>query len=275
MRTILLWFAVASLLSIAAPLLAGPPLVTDDPETPGANGYEADISDEVAKTRGMLAVAAPYVDLNYGRLDNDEFAIQFPLVDFVDPEDGSPHAGVGDILLGYKYRFLEEDKVGFSASVYPQLLVPTGNKQLGIGEGLTEFQDTAQVGKHFFDKKLFVYAQTGYFTCLSGSQFNAFDYGLAAEWEVNKKFSIMGEVGGMDYPGRGMPDDPFFNIGFGYKFSDNVALIGSAGRGFRDDVFDTPEFTSYLGFQFTGSFNKDKKSDEGGNPNPAGEKKED
>jgi hypothetical protein len=72
-----------------------------------------------------------------------------------------------------------------------------------------------------------------------------------------------------------MPDDPFFNIGFGYKFSEHVSLIGSAGRGFRDRMSDTPEFTSYLGFQFTGSFDKDKKSDEGDKDSGApGEKKE-
>ena len=264
--------AGAAVLWVATSALAGPPLVTDDPGTPGANGYEANFSDDITKTRGMLAVAAPYVDLNYGRLENDQFKLELPLVNFVDPEDGSPHAGVGDILLGYKYRFLEEDKVGFSASVYPQLLLPTGNKQLGIGAGLTELPETAQISKHFFDKKLLVYADFGYWVCLTGSRFNTFQSGVAAEWEVTKKLALMAEVGDFDFPGHGMPDDPFFNIGFGYKFSEHVALIGSAGRSLRDRDFDVPEFTSFLGFQFTGSFNKDKKSEDAGNPNPAGEK---
>jgi hypothetical protein len=273
-RAISCWFAAVGLFAIAAQLLAGPPLVTDDPGTPGANGYEFNFSDDVTKTRGMLAVAAPYVDLNYGWLENDQLKIELPLVNFVDPEVGAPRAGVGDILLGYKYRFLEEDEYGFSASVYPQLIVPTGNKQLGIGAGLTELPETAQVSKHFFDRKLFVYAEAGYWACLSGSQFNTFQTGLAAEYEVNKKLAVMAEVGDFEYPGHGLPDNPFFNVGFGYKFSDHVALIGSAGRSFRDRDFDVPEFTSFLGFQFTGSFNKNKKSEDSGNPNPAGEKKE-
>jgi hypothetical protein len=271
---ILCWLAVAGFLSLAAPLLAGPPLVTDDPGTPGVNSYEVNVSDEVIKMPGLLEIAAPYVDLNYGRLSNDQFKLELPLVNFVDTDIGPPHAGVGDILMGYKYRFIEEDEWGFSASVYPQLIVPTGNVQLGLGEGLTEMPETMQISKHFFDKKLFVYAQAGYWICLNGSRYNAFDYGLAAEWEVNKKLALMGEVGGMDFPDHGFPDNPFFNVGFGYKFSDHVALIGSAGRCFRDSDIFVPEFTSYLGFQFTGGFNKDKKGEESGNPNPAGEKKE-
>lgn len=256
----------------AIPLFAGPPLVTDETGTPGANGWEVNASDNVTKTRDDLTVAAPYLDLNYGHSEYDQFKAEFPLVNFVDPEDGGqPHAGVGDILIGYKYRYLEEDQIGFSASFYTQMLLPTGNKELGIGQGLTELPELFQVSKHFFDKKLYVYAETGYYFSLSGSRYDAFDYGLAAEWEVNKKLSLMGEVGGMDFPGHGMPDNPFFNIGFGYKFSDQVSLIGSAGRSFRNREFDVPEFTSFLGFNFTGSFNK-KSGAGGGNPNPAGEK---
>jgi hypothetical protein len=271
--------AVVAALLLASPALAGPPLVTNDPDTPGANGYEFDVSNDVTKTRSSLTVAAPYLDLNYGFSDHDQITAEFPLVNFVSPEDGEPTAGFGDLMLGYKYRFIDEKEYCFNASTFPQILMPTGNKTTGVGQGLTELLLPVEVSKHFFDKKLYIYGEVQYYLSLSGSRFSSLFSGIAAEYEVNKKFAVMAEFADFTYPEHGLPDDPFFNVGFGYKFNDNVALIGSAGRSFRDREFDVPEFTSYLGFQFTGTFGKhkegeDKGGEEGGNPNPAGEKKE-
>lgn len=271
---ILIWLAAIGFSLLAAPLLAGPPLVTNDPDTPGANGYEFDVSNDVTKTRESLTMAAPFLDLNYGANDHNQFTAEFPLVNFVSPEDGEPTAGFGDLMLGYKNRFFEEKDLGVSISTFPQVLIPTGNKATGVGEGLTELLLPLEFGKHFFDKKLYIYGEAQYYLSLSGSRFNSFFSGIVGEYEVTKKFAVMVEFADFDYPQHGLPDDPFFNVGFGYKFSDNVALIGSAGRSFRDRELGVPEFTSYLGFQFTGTFKKDKNAEENGNPNPAGEKKE-
>ena len=270
------WSAAACLLLAPTLLLAGPPLVTDDPDTPGANGYEVNWSTIVTKTRTDLTVSAPYLDMNYGSAENNQFKLELPLVNFVSPEIGEPTAGIGDTLVGYKLRFLDEKEAGFNASTYPQLLVPTGNSKLDIGQGLTNLFLPVELSKHFFDKKLYVYGEAGQSISFSGSRFNYSYLGIAAEWEVNKKFTLMGEVGDFNYPGHGDPDNPFFNVGFNYKFSEHVALIGSAGRSFRNEQFDVPEFTSYLGFQFTGSFKKEKKDDEDKDKaGAAGEKKED
>jgi hypothetical protein len=178
-------------------------------------------------------------------------------------------------MLGYKDRFFDEKDIGVSVSTFPQVLIPTGNKATGVGQGLTELLLPLEFGKHFFDKKLYIYGEAQYYLSLSGSRYSSLFSGIVAEYETTKKFSVMAEFADFDYPKHGLPDDPFFNVGFRYKFSDDVALIGSAGRSFRDREFDVPEFTSYLGFQFTGNFKKDKKSEDSGNPNPAGEKKED
>jgi hypothetical protein len=275
-RAILRPFVAAALLLVAAPLTAGPPLVTNDPDTPGANGYEFDVSNDVTKTRDALTMAAPFLDLNYGTNDHNQLTAEFPLINFVSPEDGGePTAGFGDLMLGYKDRFFDEKDIGVSVSTFPQVLIPTGNKATGVGQGLTELLLPLEFGKHFFDKKLYIYGEAQYYLSLSGSRYSSFYSGIVAEYEVTKKFSVMAEFADFDFPGHGLPDDPFFNIGFGYKFGDHVALIGSAGRSFRDREFDVPEFTSYLGFQFTGNFAKDKKSEDAGDSKPAGEKKED
>lgn len=277
---IFIGFLAAAIILRAAHLQAGPPLVTNDPDTPGANGYEFDVSDDVTKTRYVLTQAAPYLDLNYGTNDHNQFTAEFPLVNFVSPENGGePTAGFGDLELGYKDRFIDEKDYGISISTFPQVLIPTGNKATGVGEGLTELLLPLEFAKHFFDKKLYIYGEAQYYLSLSGSRYSSLFSGIVAEYDATKKLSLMTEFADFTFPGHGMPDDPFFNVGFGYKFSDNVALIGSAGRSFRDREAGAPELMTYLGFQFTGTFKKhkegdDKGGDESGNPNPAGEGKE-
>ena len=263
--------ALLLLLAFAGRATGGPPLVTDDPETPGLHGWEVNVSDDVEKTRERLAMDAPFLDINYGRTENDQLRIQFPLARFIDPEEGDPHAGVGDLAMGWKYRFLDEEKFGFAASVYPQMILPTGNRHVDVGDGRTELFLPMEIGKHFCDERLFVYAEGGYYQSFNGAADDAWDYGLAAEWKWTKKLTVMGEVGGRMFPNGGEPDDPFFNLGGAYHCNDTVAIIGSAGRSFRDRSSGAPEFNSFLGFQFTwGAEKKDEEKDDAEKNNEKG-----
>ncbi len=257
--------AAVVLLAAATALRAGPPLITDDPETPGEHGWEVNISNDVFKTRDRLLVDAPYVDLNYGTQENNQWRLQFPLVRFSDDIPGEPHGGVGDLAFGYKYRFVDEKEFGFSMSVYPQIVTPTGNRHLDVGDGHTIVILPTEIGKHFFDEKLFVYAESRYNLCTDDPEVSGWYFGVAAEWTPceDKKLTWLGEIGDFTFPDGGAADDPFFNLGAKYKFSETVALMGSAGRSFRDRSTGAPEFMSFLGFQFTwGAEKKDEEQDD-------------
>ena len=155
-------------------------------------------------------------------------------------------------MIGYKYRFLEEDEgIGWQVSFYPQISGPTGNQDVGIGEGNTELQIPFQFGKTFIDDRLYVNPEVGYNVVFDDATLNSWKYGLAAEWKVSEKLEVMGEVGGLVFPQDGEPDNPFFNFGLEYILSENVALLGSAGRSFRDRQDGTPDLTALLGFEFT------------------------
>ena len=43
-----------------------PPLVTDDPETPGAGGWEINITSSIDSSRDETSIEAPLFDINYG-----------------------------------------------------------------------------------------------------------------------------------------------------------------------------------------------------------------
>ena len=241
---------IVALLLGGAKLLAGPPLVTDDPETPGRGGWEVNLSHNSERTRDEFVMEAPLVDINYGFRENDQFKVEFAVLS-LDPEDDRSHWGISDLLIGYKYSFLDEEEAGWMASFYPQVAAPTGNRHLGLGSGSAELLAPFQVGKHFFDERFFAYAEAGYNVVFDDPDAGSWKYGIAGEWKTTEKLQIVGEVGGFVFPNDSDPDDLFFNLGAKYKLSDHATLIGSAGRSFRDQSAGTPEFMSFLGVQFT------------------------
>ena len=109
-------------------LVAGPPLITDDPGTPPQHGWEINIANIMAKSKDEFVVDVARFDINFGLSDNSQLKVEFP-VRFVDCQDYGGNCGVGDLSLGWKYRFCNEADQGLMASFSPQLLTPTG-KQL-------------------------------------------------------------------------------------------------------------------------------------------------
>jgi len=227
---------------------AGPPLVTDDPETPGRGGWEINISNNIERTRDAFLMETPRFDINYGLLENDQWKIEFPVL-YLDSDEHGSHSGMGDLLLGWKYRFLEEKDRQFMASIYPQLLIPTGNEGLGLGGGNVEALFPLQIGRHFLKGKVFVYGEVGYNVVLSASEANRWKYGLAAAWGATEHLELMAEVAGLAFPGGAEPDDTFFNVGFKYDFTKRTSLIAAFGRSFHDVNRGTPDLLTFVGLQ--------------------------
>ena len=123
----------AVLLAIALPTAAGAALPLDTEDTGTTERVEVEVATFYQSApdgdSGDLAVA-----VNVGLLGNLEVSAAGTLaVD--DPADGGARGGLGDSLLGVKYRFLDE------AAPWPALLarvtlqVPTGDETRGLGEG--------------------------------------------------------------------------------------------------------------------------------------------
>ncbi len=235
----------------------GPPLVTDDPETPGRGGWEINLSHSIEKTRDEFSMETPLIDINYGLLENDQWKIEFPVL-FLDAEDDRGRWGMGDLEVGWKYRFFEEDEQPVMASIYPQVLIPTATQHarlnrepLILGSGRTEMLLPLEAGRHFFDEKLLIYGEVGYNVVLDGSDEHSWIYGLAGEWQKTERLKLLFEVGGIVWEGGSDPDFAFFNGGLKYELTDRWTLIGSAGRSFRDDRSGSPVLMTFLGLQWT------------------------
>src|SRR5438874_12971824 len=122
---------VGSLLAICLSQ-AGPPFVTDDPEPPPPGGWEINVPFILERTPGKTEMNAPLFDLNYG-LPNVQLKLEIP-VEVVHEDHEGTAAGLGDLLLGVKWRFFEDEKSQIQVGVYPQALLPTGDHRRGLGD---------------------------------------------------------------------------------------------------------------------------------------------
>jgi hypothetical protein len=252
-----------------------PPLITDDPETPGLGGWEINITSSFEHARDGTAMENPLFDINYGLTsDHDQLTVEFALLSN-DPENAESEWGISDLSVAYKYRFLEEDEgIGWMVSIYPHVSSPTGNDRLGLGSGQTEMLIPFELDKHFCDDKAWINPEIGYNIVFGKRPANSWDFGLAVGYEFPNSFELEGEVGAFVFPGNSASDNPFFNLGFEYPLNKNAVLVGSAGRSFRSSRDGTPDLFCLLGVQFLlGAAAKDNEQDEGDKDSEAEKKK--
>jgi hypothetical protein len=99
----------------------GPPVVTDDPGTPGEGKWEVNLAAIYARTHGgRREIAAPDVDINYGWGEHIQLKADIPWVFVEDDNVGDKKNGLGAGNFGVKWRFVDEDEAGVNVSTYPQ-----------------------------------------------------------------------------------------------------------------------------------------------------------
>jgi hypothetical protein len=111
---------------------AGPPFVTDDPEPPPPGAWEINIPFMIEHAASGTEMDAPLFDLNYG-LPNVQLKVEAPSK--IVQQKSNRAVGLGDALLGIKWRFLVDEKSQLQLGVYPQVLLPVGDHRRVLGEG--------------------------------------------------------------------------------------------------------------------------------------------
>ena len=138
--------ALAALLfaGAAAPALAGPPYLTDDP-VPTDTGHWEVYAFTAVEGRKSTLDADGGVDLNYGPVKNVQLTATLPLSASHAPIEGW-RSGTGDVELGVKYRFFNDERRGISAAVFPRAILPTSSL---AQNGRTRFLVPLWLGKDF------------------------------------------------------------------------------------------------------------------------------
>jgi hypothetical protein len=225
--------------------LAGPPLETDDPDTPGPGNWEINVAATHEK-RGIREFK-PVLDLNYGVGNTLQLKLKPRLV-ILDEPSREARLAAGNIQFGVKWRFANEDEHGVALSTYPQLdLNPPGRSVARdlVDDG-TEFFLPVELAWTLGRTRIFAEAGHNWREHRS----DEWIAGIAAEHPLEESLRLVGELRGIA-GGKLSDSELLFNAGFKWKLADHVTLLVSAGHTLKEARGESSAFFSYLGLQTT------------------------
>jgi hypothetical protein len=233
----------------AEPTYAGPPYLTDDPEPVDYQHWEVYGFSMGSQVAGGSAGFLPAMEVNYGALPNLQLHTIVPVA-YSDPSAGGTRVGLGDIELGTKYRFVEQDKDGWMPSIgaFPLVETPTGNAARGLGAGHTQIYLPIWIQKDFGDWT--TYGGGGYWINPGAGRRNFWFAGWLLQYQLTKQLAVGTEIfhtTANSDPGRAATG---FNVGFVFDFNDHWHMLGSAGHGLQNPSA-TNRFSYYFGIQNT------------------------
>jgi len=234
------------------PLLAqgGPPLLTDDPGTPGNRNWEINFSSTQFWSSTERVLQSPLLDVNYGLGDRIQLKYEVPYL--FNSDSGAPFkGGLGNSLLGVKWRFYEQSsEKGWHISTYPQLELnnPTNSDIRQIVNKGPRFLLPIEVAKIFGPVE--VNFEGGYWFAKHtyGNQSpRERILGLAFGHQFNRRFEGLCEFyDDVQFDGG---RSSTFDVGARYEFRKGLLLLLMAGKGLGRAGEERVSFIGYLGLQ--------------------------
>jgi hypothetical protein len=241
------WIAVAicPLAFSNARAQGGPPLITDDPGTPGPGKFEINLAIAFERRPSEVAFDAPAIDINYGVGENIQLTLQTaPVV--LKRRDHGPIGGLGGTEAAMKWRFLDEEKFGADVSMFPRVIfnVDQSSFRRGLSEDGTRVQLPFQVAK-----KIGPFALDFEWGALASTVGRAeWLYGIVGGVDLTKSTTIMAELHGTSRTSFDR-DVLAVNVGIRQKLTDHSILIASLGHQVRVPNEQELAFIGYCGVQ--------------------------
>jgi hypothetical protein len=228
----------------------GPPLLTDDPETPGPGNWEINVASMLVTTEQQAEVQAPLLDINYGVGDRIQLKYQVPYL--FDRDAGSLYrGGPGNSLLGVKWRFFQQqDTAGWRISTYPQLELnnPGDSYARGLVDAGPRFLLPVEITKGL--GPLGFNFEGGYWFARKAPDVRIL--GLAIGHQFTPKFQGLTEVYDQAELG-GQSRATTWDMGGRLQIKEGLLLLFMAGRRLGNVggvVAGEPAFMTYVGLQF-------------------------
>lgn len=224
----------------------GPPLITDDPETPGNGHWEINVAWKLSQKQDERLFAIPLLDINYGFGEHVQLKAEVPWLVLQDRRGGT-QSGLGSANFGVKWRFLDKDRHGFAMSTYPQLEIRTSasSARRGLIEQGSELLLPVEISREL--GRVTINGEFGY--QVVQREKDEVIYGLVVAGEINKRLELLGEIHGIAK--RNFAEEELiFNVGGRFKMSKHYTLLFSSGRSLRRAVTGQPTLLAYVGAQF-------------------------
>jgi hypothetical protein len=179
----------------------GPPFITDDPGTPGNRHIEINFGWMANHNPAHASYNVPNFDFNYGWGDRLQLKYEVPIATATD-ENNTTRAGLGESLLGIKWRPYEHHRQGepksdenmnFSLGTFPQASInnPTSSVRRGVVDPGPQYyipvEFTARLGPVSFDGEVGRWIGNRHVPSRWGR-------GLIVGHEFNERFELYGEI---------------------------------------------------------------------------------
>jgi len=241
-------FAIAVSLACAARVVfgqGGPPMITDDPGTPGNRKWEDNLAIAFEHRPNETSYDVPAIDLNYGVGEHIQLTLQTAPV-LLKRRDQGLIGGLGGTEAALKWRFLDEAMSGLDMSMFPRVIfnIVQSSAHRGLAEDGTRFQIPFQIAKTF--GRWHADAEFGPLASTGGR--SEWLYGIVGGFDVAKRTMLMAELHGtsrMDLT----RDVLTLNFGLRHEFTENYILILSMGHELRSPDQPTA-LIGYFGMQF-------------------------
>ena len=217
----------------------GPPMITDDPGTPGNGKWEDNLAMIFGHRPNETEYEVPAIDLNYGVGEYVQLTLQ-TAPELLKRSGHGLIGGIGGTEAAVKWRFLDEATSGFDMSMFPRVIfnVAQSSVRRGLAEDGTRFQIPFQAAKAF--GRFHVDAELG--TRASTVGRSEWLCGVVAGLDVTKQTMLMTEL--HDESRMNFSRDVLtLNFGLRHEFTENYILIVSMGHELR-----SPEPTALIGY---------------------------
>lgn len=222
----------------------GPPMITDDPGTPGNRKWEINLAVAFEHRPSETSSDLPAIDLNYGVGEHIQLTLQTAPVVLKRTGHG-PVGGLGSTEAAIKWRFLDEEMSGLDMSMFPRVIfnVVRSSARRGLAEDGTRFQIPVQAARKF--GRWHADAELGPLGSSVGR--SEWLYGIVGGFELTKTTMLMAEIHGtsrMNFT----RDVLTVNVGVHHEFTETHILIVSLGHEVRSP--DQPRaLLGYFGMQ--------------------------
>ena len=223
----------------------GPPLVTDDPGTPGNGNWEINAAVQTSPTVSGVASQIPVFDINYGYGDHIQLNLVVAWVDSVSYGE-SQASGLSNVSSAVKWRLIDEDKAGAAVSIYPRIdsRWPFSSRSSAVNPAGARYflpvEVSKTVGRFGFNPEI-GYARETQAPC-------EWAYGVAFSFELEKERELLFELHGRSEVGESGVEW-LYDFGTRYAVAESASVIGAIGHTFSVIRDELPFWNVYLGAQ--------------------------
>ena len=224
--------------------MAGAPYISDDPEPTDYRHYEIYLFTNGTNTRHDTSGEAG-IDFNYGAAPDLQLAAVIPAA-YESADNASTEAGLGNVELAAKYRFLHQSEIGWDVAVFPRVLLPSASSRVGN-------QHASYFLPIWLERDWGGWSTFGGGGCTINRGGDSQDFCLAG-WALTRQvlpdLQIGAEIVHQTAAAKGGRASTGIGFGLRYDLSDNYHLLAYAGPGLQNAAA-TDRYTWYASVLFT------------------------